>query len=105
MRARLHRCCLCPVLRAAAFVNRSRFAGALTGRRRLKSRTGNLCLQAEECHQAEIRVKLYRREGGALVLDRVFTALEDQIDLVAGVSLRLAEIYDDTEIGSSAKSI
>jgi Uma2 family endonuclease len=45
--------------------------------------------------QDEIRVKVYRREGGALLLDRVSTNLEDRIDLTVGASLSMSEIYDD----------
>jgi Uma2 family endonuclease len=45
--------------------------------------------------QDEIRVKVYRREGGALILDRVSTNLEDRIDLAVGTSLSMSEIYDD----------
>ena len=45
--------------------------------------------------QDEIRVKVYRREGGALILDRVSANLEDRIDLTVGASLSMSEIYDD----------
>jgi Uma2 family endonuclease len=55
-------------------------------------------LQYVVVYQDEVRVKLYRREGGALVLDRAFTSIDDWIDLAVGVSLGLAEIYDDIEM-------
>ena len=50
--------------------------------------------------QDEIRVKVYRREGGALLLDRVSTNLEDRIDLTVGASLSMSEIYDDIALAT-----
>jgi Uma2 family endonuclease len=52
--------------------------------------------------QDEPRVKVYRREGAALVLDHVYTRLEDALVLTVGVSLSLAEIYDDIEFDPNA---
>ena len=54
--------------------------------------------------QDEIRVKVYRREGGALILDRVSANLEDRIDLAIGASLSMSEIYDDITFAAKSQA-